>query len=306
MERTKASVLMAIFLAVSQIGHVFSSPTTAPAFLWTPHDYGLSYEGAKDLVKYQTISPKDLAKSVLDEAGWSNIVCSGENGQAKVDLALVFIGRKLHSLDLSKNKQLDPVLTDTLKMSFTSSNFSMAFPYVATSDGEGTVENALLREFSETCGHGFSESLNKVNDIVAIQEYVANTMERKTEKEKTDVILFSIDGLKELDGGKSEGELLSELVSMLEKSGVRYTVLYISEPYNLSRYGTHVPLARFLEETNTSSSSNTTKCDETCQLKASLLEGLFVAITLLIILISGLCCMMGIDTPVRFETPQES
>lgn len=30
------------------------------------------------------------------------------------------------------------------------------------------------------------------------------------------------------------------------------------------------------------------------------------AIVLLIILISGICCMMGIDTPTRFETPQES
>lgn len=39
------------------------------------------------------------------------------------------------------------------------------------------------------------------------QEHVANTMERKTENEKTDVVLFSVDGLKELDGGKSEGKL---------------------------------------------------------------------------------------------------
>lgn len=29
-------------------------------------------------------------------------------------------------------------------------------------------------------------------------------------------------------------------------------------------------------------------------------------IVLLIILISGICCMMGIDTPTRFEAPQES
>lgn len=32
----------------------------------------------------------------------------------------------------------------------------------------------------------------------------------------------------------------------------------------------------------------------------------FQAIVLLIILISGLCCMIGIDTPTRFETSQES
>lgn len=45
----------------------------------------------------------------------------------------------------------------------------MAYPYVATADGEETVENALLAEFSEKCGRGFSESLLKVNDIDAIQ-----------------------------------------------------------------------------------------------------------------------------------------
>lgn len=32
----------------------------------------------------------------------------------------------------------------------------------------------------------------------------------------------------------------------------------------------------------------------------------FQAVVLLIILISGLCCMMGIDTPTRFEAPQDS
>jgi hypothetical protein len=38
--------------------------------------FRLSYEGPKVVVSYKTISPKDLAKSVLDEAGWSNIVVS--------------------------------------------------------------------------------------------------------------------------------------------------------------------------------------------------------------------------------------
>lgn len=44
MEGTQAGKVMAIFLMVAQISQVFSLPTTAPAFLWTPHDYGyLSY-----------------------------------------------------------------------------------------------------------------------------------------------------------------------------------------------------------------------------------------------------------------------
>jgi hypothetical protein len=44
-------------------------------------------------------------------------------------------------------------------MSFTSSDFSMAFPYVVTADGEETVESALVAEFSVKCGHGFSDYL---------------------------------------------------------------------------------------------------------------------------------------------------
>lgn len=43
------------------------------------------------------------------------------------------------------------------------------------------------------------------NNENEFQEYVAHTMER-TEKEKTDVILYSNDGLKELNGGKLEGK----------------------------------------------------------------------------------------------------
>ncbi|XP_010501171.1 PREDICTED: uncharacterized protein LOC104778426 [Camelina sativa] len=50
----------------------------------------------------------------------------------------------------------------------------------------------------------------------------------------------------------------------------------------------------------------TTTCDELCKFKSSLLEGILVGIVFLLILISGLCCMAGIDTPTRFETPQDS
>jgi hypothetical protein len=45
----------------------------------------------------------------------------------------------------------------------------MAFPYVVTADGEETVESALLAEFSQKCGHGFSEYLVKINELDAIQ-----------------------------------------------------------------------------------------------------------------------------------------
>uniref|UniRef100_A0A804MF33 Uncharacterized protein n=2 Tax=Zea mays TaxID=4577 RepID=A0A804MF33_MAIZE len=74
-----------------------------------------SSDDAKDVVHYQTISPKSLAKSVLEEGGWSNFMFSREDTQNNIDVAIVFIGSKLQSSDISKDKQVDPALADTLK-----------------------------------------------------------------------------------------------------------------------------------------------------------------------------------------------
>lgn len=47
-------------------------------------------------------------------------------------------------------------------------------------------------------------------------------------------------------------------------------------------------------------------CDAACRTKATLWETLFVAITLLIVLVSGLCCLIAVDTPDRFEVPKDA
>lgn len=47
-------------------------------------------------------------------------------------------------------------------------------------------------------------------------------------------------------------------------------------------------------------------CDATCRTKATLLEVLFVAVVMIIALVSGLCCLVDLDSPTRFETPQDS
>jgi len=72
---------------------------------------------------------------------------------------------------------------------------------------------------------------------------------------------------------ESAGKTLSELVNFLEKSGATYTVLYASDPYRLLQYPSHLGM-RFLAEDNIA--SNSTLCDGVCQIKSSLLEGLFV------------------------------
>ncbi|KAI3975216.1 hypothetical protein MKX01_029674 [Papaver californicum] len=302
---------VAILVVASQISFgLTSTPSTVPAFLWSSHHYESSYAGMKDTVDYRTISPTDFTKLVLSEGGWSNLLFQGKNNQAP-DVALVFAGREMQSSDISVNNHADPDLVDLLKNSFTKSNFSMAFPYVTVSEEKGTIQNSLISGFRETCGHKLGvkdiaflgscsiEGLDftELADVNSVQNYLGLRMEKKS-KEKTTVIMVCN------DQSQPEGELFSELISSIEQLGATYTALYASDPYRLAQYTSYRELDRFLAEAG-NGSVRTAYCDGVCQIKSSLLEGFLVALVLLIILISGLCCMMGIDTPTRFAAPQE-
>jgi hypothetical protein len=242
-------------------------------------------------------------------------VCSKDGPQKNVDVAVLFLGSKLQSSDISKDKQADPALADTLKLSFSSSELSMAFPYVAISEDEA-LENSLLSGFTENCEDGSrgnhitytdtcaasSESMKKHSSMDSIQDLVKSRMGNNPTGQ-TELIVFCSGGFK--DNVKSEGELLSEVVSVLNKSGAKYSILYASQPYGLLENTSELPLARYLAEKTNETKPILEKCDGECQLKSTLLEGVFVGLVLLIILISGLCCMMGIDTPSRFEAAQD-
>ncbi|XP_047182833.1 uncharacterized protein LOC124849034 [Vigna umbellata] len=311
--------LLSVFILLAFIPNgLLAVPSTVPAFLWSSH-YELASEfGLKESVNYQVISPYDLAKSVISEAGWSNFLCKGKNFDKPLDLALLFVGRELQSSDLSMNKHSDSALLDLLKNSFARSNTSVAFPYVSASE-DLLLESTLVSGLSEACGDGTeianvafhgSCSVGGTNHeettaLHSIQDYLTKRME-DSHRGKTDLVVFCNGGsqaLKNVDRAQSEGEVLSKVISSVEESGAKYAVLYVSDPSRSIRYPSYRDLQRFLEES--AESTNSTACDEVCQLKSSLLEGIFVGIVLLIILISGLCCMMGIDTPTRFETPQE-
>nr|AFK45859.1 unknown [Lotus japonicus] len=314
--------LLALFVAalVPIHGGVFAS--TVPAFLWSSHYNLVSDNGLKESVNYQVISPKDLAKSVSSEAGWSNFLCKGNKFQEPLDLALLFIGGELQSSDLSVYEQADSVLLDLLEISFARSNTSMAFPYVSASE-DVSLEDLLVSGFTEACGDDLgigniaslgSCSRDNTNHeqtgaLHSVQDYLTKRKE-ESHSGKTDLVMFCnghSQALKNVDRTQSEGEVLSELIRSVEESGAKYAVLYVSDPSRSPKYPSYRELQRFLaESTNGNESSNATICNPVCQLASSLLEGLIVGIVLLIILISGLCCMMGIDTPTRFETPQES
>ncbi|KAL2329213.1 hypothetical protein Fmac_022640 [Flemingia macrophylla] len=315
--------LLTLFILFAFVPHgLLAGPSTAPAFLWSSHYQLASENELKESVNYQVISPKDLAKTVLSEAGWSDFLCKGKTFNEPLDLALLFIGRELQSSDLSMNNNGESALLDMLKISFTRSNTSVAFPYVSASE-DVHLENLLVSGFAEACGddmeianvafHG-SCSMDGTNyeettALHSVQDYLTKRME-KSHRGKTDLIVFCNGGsqsLKNVDRTQSEGDVLSKLISSVEKSGSKYAVLYVSNPARSIQYPSYRELQRFLAESTTGNGwTNSTICNEVCHLKSSLLEGLLVGIVLLIILISGLCCMMGIDTPTRFETPQES
>ncbi|EXB53607.1 hypothetical protein L484_005157 [Morus notabilis] len=306
-------LLILVVGALSPSGFCLPSISTAPAFLWSPNynDHWLQAS-----VNYQTLSPKDLAKSVLSEGGWSNLLCSESKVKQPVDLALVFVGRELQSSDIYANKNADKDLVNRLKVSFTTSNFSMAFPYIAASEDE-TLVDSLLAGFTEMCGRdvglsnvAFSESCSltsgnfpKLSNLQSVHDYLASRMEKRA-KGEADVVVFCHEGsnsLNELHQPRLEGETFAELVNSMDQSGEKYAVLYVSDPFKSIQYPSYREVERFLQE-----STNSTGCGEVCKIKSSLLEGLLVGIVLLIILISGICCMMGIDTPTRFEAPQDS
>lgn len=307
-----------IVLIISQLCSALALESTGPAFMWSPHvDMEL-----KESVNYQTLSSKDLARSVMAVGGWSNILCEGKKSPQALDVAVVFFGKELHSLDISR-PNTDAALVDLLKDSFTKSNFSMAYPYVSAKVNEGTMENSLVEEFEELCEQKLgvnniivSESCSiedkvssKVANMHSVQDYVASTM-KKGIKGQPDLLVVCHGGfnsLEKMDHPHSESGVLSELISSLDHSGAKYAVLYVSDPYNPIQYPSSRQIGRLLAEGSSGNGSlNSTFCDGVCEIKKSLLESVFVAVVLLIVLISGLCCMMGIDTPTRFETPQES
>uniref|UniRef100_A0A0V0HX16 Putative ovule protein n=1 Tax=Solanum chacoense TaxID=4108 RepID=A0A0V0HX16_SOLCH len=315
MKTVPVALLVALIVVVEvPFGHTF--PSAVPSFLWSPHHYGVA---SSEAVNYGTLSLKDLVKSVMAEGGWSDLLCSGKEGGQRLDLALVFVGKELQSVDISRPKNANSELVDLLKASVAKSNFSLAFPYIDASEERESVESSLISEFTNTCGHGleasniaFSQSCSveggsfeKLTDVHSVQNYLLSRITKQS-KGQPNLIVLCDQGHRTLGGAEdqtSEGQVFSQLLSYVENLGAKYTALYVSDPFRSIQFPSYREVERFLAEGTGNKSVD--GCDGVCRIKSSFLEGIFVAIVLLIILISGLCCMMGIDTPTRFEAPTD-
>ncbi|KAF4359524.1 hypothetical protein F8388_003527 [Cannabis sativa] len=256
-----------------------------------------------------------LLLSALIPSGSSSSTCSEDQVEQPLDLALIFVGSQLRSSDLYANSNADKDFVDFLKVSFTKSNFSTAYPYIATT--EESMVDSLIQGVTETCGNNInlgnivvSESCSlpdgnfkRLANVQSVHDYLSSRAEKKANGE-ANVLVFCHEESNSLDSAHksdSETETFGKLVGSMDQSGEKYAVLYVSEPSKSIQYPLSRDVERFLAE-----GTNSTICGEVCKIKSSLLEGLLVGIVLLIILISGICCMMGIDTPTRFETPQDS
>ncbi|XP_073274342.1 uncharacterized protein [Primulina huaijiensis] len=318
MKTVAVAIVAALLVVVAQLPLGIAFQSTVPAFLWSPH-----LDGMKEMVDYRTLSPRDLAKSVMAEGRWSNYLCSGEEAQESQKFTFLFVGTELQSVDISRPRMADAALVDFLKDSFSNSNFSLAFPYVAASEEKVAVENTLMEVFADSCQNKMgtnniaimgsclmeSDNFDKLDDIHSVHDYVHSRMGNNSDGHTNLIVLCHghSHSSQDSDQRHSESSILSKLLNVVEQFGAKYSVLYVSDPFRSIQPPSHQGLERFLAEANLESeSSNSLACDGVCQIKSSLLEGILVAIVLLIILISGLCCMMGIDTLTRFETPQDS
>ncbi|XP_075503773.1 uncharacterized protein LOC142541093 isoform X2 [Primulina tabacum] len=298
MKTVAVAIVAALLVVAAQLPLGIAFQSIVPAFLWSPH-----LDGMKEMIDYRTLSPRDLAKSVMAEGRWSNYL--------------------LQSVDMSRPRMADAALVDFLKDSFSNSNFSLAFPYVAASEEKVAVENTLMAEFADSCQNKMginnialmgsclmeSDNFDKLDDIHSVHDYVHSRMGNNSDGHTNLIVLCHRHSHSSQDSDQrhSESSILSKLLNVVEQFGAKYSVLYVSDPFRSIQPPSHQGLERFLAEANLESeSSNSLACDGVCQIKSSLLEGILVAIVLLIILLSGLCCMMGIDTPTRFETPQDS
>eukprot|EP00252_Welwitschia_mirabilis_P021013 TRINITY_DN5275_c0_g1_i2.p1 TRINITY_DN5275_c0_g1~~TRINITY_DN5275_c0_g1_i2.p1 ORF type:complete len:310 (+),score=51.67 TRINITY_DN5275_c0_g1_i2:235-1164(+) len=289
-----------------------SSVDTVPAFLWSYNPSRSLNSGRENSVEYSIISPKELARNVLNNGRWSKILCKGERKEHFVDVALVFIGSQLHSADISRTRNTDTRLIDLLKESLKESEFSISFPYVSLSEEGGALPHSLISGFSKSCKEDFG------NDTFAaefdnLNSLVGRLTSRKKSKinDTRDLIFMYKNGYQSFEvpdkshKGEDEAKILSDTLKSLKESGVSYMILYASDPLGTVPYLSLKRSDRQLIGDSTGNVSTSSLCDGVCQKKASLLEALFVGLVLLIILLSGLCCMSGIQSPKRFETPTE-
>ncbi|KAL2652961.1 hypothetical protein R1flu_021089 [Riccia fluitans] len=295
MARFRSILLLCASLAYLMIG-ASASLSLVPAFIWS-NVRNIEANGRS--ITYETLSSESLTKTIISELGAQEEV-------QPVDFMVTFVGNKLRSVEVPRGGFTASDLLPVIQSAFTSSKSSFAIPYVTPIKEKITFADALLSAGPESrqgevlvagsCAYRTSGA--KV--LGSLEQLKAYLTSRKSD-EKTDLVIVCSDVKSESKLPLSEGEVMEGVLKTLDESKAGYVASYVTD---LS--GENVlSLTQRRQLGAKVRVSNETFCDELCQTKATILEGLFVGLTLLIILISGICCMAGITTPSRFEQAKD-
>ncbi|CAM6026709.1 unnamed protein product [Sphagnum balticum] len=312
-----AVFFLGLSVAASEVLDFDSSATVVPAFLWTDQRC-LIKEGRS--IDYQVQSPESLGNALVDKFVRPAIESSRGSDEVPPEMIVVFMGNKLRSVDISRTDELaSSDLVKTLERLVAGSKYSLSIPYVSIRRDQistaETLVSVLHRELgslsrmgevavSGSCSVG-KQSIKRLAGVPDLKAYLETRKETRAHGE-TDVLMVCYTPYLDRTApgtSVSEGRALNEVISNLRSSGTRHVALYTSDPKGATEGHLTISVRHLIDS---ASGNETTSCDAVCHSRARILEGVFVAIVLITILVSGLCCMMGVKTPTRFELPKES
>jgi len=271
--------------------------------------------GAQDQsVEYEYQTPESLVDSVSAKIYSKCSAAPKVEGEvAYPEMIVAFIGKELLSEDISRSHPSG--VLKILQESVAGAKFSVSIPYVTVGSDKASVAESLVSHkvlsralkigdvaVSGSCSVG-RHDVKKLTDVPDILAYVSG---RKTSRARGETDILVICYSPSLDWNlagvsNSEGEVLAEMLSALKSSGTSNVAVYSSDP-RVSREKHYGLMERHLLD---GSGNATAGCDALCRSRAVILEGIFVAFTLITILVSGICCMKAVKSPARFEASKE-
>ncbi|KAJ7539935.1 hypothetical protein O6H91_11G115700 [Diphasiastrum complanatum] len=283
------------------------TPTMAPAFIWSNNRF-LGIE--EHSVDYEIFTPKSLAKNLLERLHPSG----KQETKRETNLFLAFIGDELRSVDIARDTLQKINTQHVLQNTMATSNFSVVLPHIVFSAEEDSFVDSLVDTIEQTENHGnilgelhtfgctgANKALKEFGSIQDIEEFLSSR--KVTNGGEINVLVICSPSWKLPLKEESEGKLLGKITQALSASVNDYVALYVSDLSKRSEYDLNLHVRQL---SSSAGATNETFCDEICQTKATLLEALLVGVVLIFILVMGICCMAGVQSPSRFESQKES
>eukprot|EP00245_Coleochaete_scutata_P005980 TRINITY_DN20045_c0_g1_i1.p1 TRINITY_DN20045_c0_g1~~TRINITY_DN20045_c0_g1_i1.p1 ORF type:complete len:329 (-),score=48.59 TRINITY_DN20045_c0_g1_i1:693-1679(-) len=300
---------------------------SVPAFLWSDHAYLGGVQNTDDVVPTSKQFASGLFQSLLhsnDEktSSWPFIEGLDRTADGSPDLILAFVSKQAGNIyDIaSSSTEDDPLFL--FKQQLDSSNTSLSLPRVNIGDEKMGVAMTLVNAFNGAvvstgehakgsvamagaCGvcDECTEGVQLLVTPSEVEEYLMDRVAARTPGQTDLLVICSDEAAGDLPSQRTLEEEVSAMTAygeLVRKTTAHYMAVYISDPLEVTMLSSQTQ-RRILMKTY-----NSTHCDADCQYKASILEGLGVVLVLLITLISGLCCMYGIESPTRFEVPKDN